>query len=56
MIVEKGIPRYRPTDDESGSGVLASAGVGKTAGQRQAGLPGAEPCSDEDDDEDDIPP
>jgi len=30
MIVEKGVPRYELTRDDSGSGVLESAGVGKT--------------------------
>lgn len=54
MIVEKGVPRYDPTRDDSGLGVLAAAGVGKSAGQRQAGLPSDEAGSDEDDDDDDI--
>lgn len=54
MIVEKGVPRYESTPDDSGLGVLASAGVGKSAGQRQAGLAGEEAGSDEDDDDDDI--
>ncbi len=54
MIVEKGVPRHDTAHDDLDSGVLASVGVGKNAGQRQAGLPGAEACSDEDDDEDDI--
>lgn len=53
MIVEKGIPRDNSTHDESCSGVLASTGVGKSAGKRQAGLSSEEACSDEDDDEDD---
>ncbi len=54
MIVEKGVPRHEPTFDDSGPGVLASTGVGKTVGQGQTGLPGEEAGSGEDDDDDDI--
>ena len=53
MIVEKGVPRHEPTFDDSGPGVLASTGVGKTVGQGQTGLPGEEAGSGEDDDDDD---
>lgn len=54
MIVEKGVPRYELTRDNSGSGVLESAGVGQSTGQRRTALPGEEADSDEDDDGDDT--
>lgn len=56
MIVKKGVPKNDSLqhDDALDTGVIASPGVGKSAGKRRAGLPDDEACSDEDDDDDDI--
>lgn len=52
MRVKKGV-----LEDSSAKigdeGVVATAGVGKSAGKRREGLPDEKTCSDDDDDEDD---
>ena len=54
MIVKTGIPSHKHLHIEQAldTGVSASTGVGKTAGNRRAGLLDDEACADEDDDDD----
>jgi len=57
MIVERGVLNEMHLHDKQAldTGILASMGVGKSAGKRRIGLLDDEGCAEEDDDEDDIP-
>lgn len=54
MIVDMGVYNHIPQDTHLSFNAIAE--IDKNAGKRHTGLPDAEAPTEEDDDEDDIPP